>query len=120
MLGFALMTGLAAFMGVRIALRHGLRHGGHGCGRRFGTADFEGEGPGGSPWQGENGSEHVGGWGRGFGGRRGRWILRAIMNRIGARPDQEETIREAMLDLEDTATKLRGEGRKTRQDLAEA
>src|SRR5437899_2848413 len=105
MLGFALMTGLAAFLGVRVALRHGLR-GGHGCGRRWQSADFEGEGQANDSWHGE----HGGGWGPRFGGRRGgsRWVLRAVMNRIGARADQEETIREAVLELEDTARKLRG------------
>jgi uncharacterized membrane protein len=42
------------------------------------------------------------------------------MSRIGARPDQEETIRAAVYDLKDTASRLRGEGRKTRQEIADA
>lgn len=115
MFGFALMTGLAAFIGVRVALKHaGLRGHRHGCGSRYDAADLDEEG---SRWPDESG-----GWRPRFGGRRAgsRWILRAVMNRIGARPDQEATIREAMLDLEDTAHKLHGEGRKTREDIAEA
>ena len=114
MMCLALMTGIAAFVGVRIALRHGhfRRHAWAGrCG--------------GYGWHGhhrhhdedlEAGEGRWGGW---HGGGPGMF-LRAVMSRIGARPDQEETIRAAVNELRDTASRLRGEGRKTRQEIADA
>jgi hypothetical protein len=112
MMCLALMTGIAAFVGVRIALRHGhgRRHawagrcGGHGRWAHHHDEDHEG------------GEGHWGGWRGGGPGV----FLRAVMSRIGARPDQEETIRAAVYDLKDTASRLRGEGRKTRQEIADA
>jgi uncharacterized membrane protein len=47
-------------------------------------------------------------------------VLRAVMSRIGARPDQEEAIGDAIRELEDSAGPLRAEGRRTREELAEA
>jgi uncharacterized membrane protein len=106
MMCLALLTGIAAFVGVRLAMRHGhWRHrawaghcGGHG---RWHDDDLE---PGGGHW----------------GGSRGGMFLRAVMNRIGARPDQEEAIRAAVSELRDSATRLRGEGRKAREEIADA
>jgi hypothetical protein len=115
MMCLALMTGIAAFVGVRIALRHGhfRRHAWAGrCG--------------GDGWHGRHRWHHdedleagEGRWGGWHGGGPGVF-LRAVMSRIGARPDQEETIRAAVNELRDTASRLRGEGRKTRQEIADA
>ena len=113
MICLALMTGLAAFVGVKIALRHRgwgrygryARCGGHGgYGHHGGDEDLE------------TGEGRWGGW---HGGGRGM-VLRAVMNRIGARPDQEDTIRQAVREFEDSTSKLRGEGRKTREEIAQA
>ena len=122
MIGFAVLTGVAAFVGVRMALRfrgggwgcHG-RHGGwHGHRHGWGGPSFEDdagppEGFGAHPFRGR-------GWGWGGGG----FMMRTVMSRIGARPDQEEVIRDAVADFKDTASKLKGEGRRTREEIAEA
>ena len=106
MMCLALFTGIAAFVGVRLALRHGhwrrhawARCGGHG---RWHGEDLEGE-----RW---------GGW---HGGGPGMF-LRGVMNRIGARPDQEEAIRAGVDEFKDSASRLRGEGKKARQEIADA
>jgi hypothetical protein len=117
MMCLALMTGIAAFVGVRIAMHHG-------GWRRRGWASHCGDG-----WHGrharwhhdedhdpEAGEARWGGW---HGGGPG-FMLRAVLSRIGARPDQEEAIRAAVDELRDTGGKLRGEGRRTRQEIAEA
>jgi hypothetical protein len=113
MMCLALFTGIAAFVGVRMALRHGhWRHrawgrcGGYGGHGRWGHHDEDLEA----------GEGRWGGW---HGGGPGVF-LRGIMNRIGARPDQEETIRAAVDEFKDTARGLRGEGRKARQEIADA
>jgi uncharacterized membrane protein len=113
MMCLALMTGFAAFVGVRIALRHGRwRH--HGWGGRCGGYGY-------GRWHHhhedlEDGEGRWGGWhGGGPGG-----FMRAVMSRIGARPEQEETIRAAVYELKDAASRLRGEGRKTRHEIADA
>ena len=115
MICLALMTGFAAFVGVRIALRHGhFRHRhawGGGCGRHGGWGHHRG--------YDEDLEAGEGRWGGWHGGGPGVF-LRGVMNRIGARPDQEETIRAAVFELKDTASGLRGEGRKTRQEIADA
>jgi uncharacterized membrane protein len=117
MMCLALMTGIAAFVGAKIALRHGLhgrRHawagrcggfGGGDHGRHF-DAD-EDPGMGGGRW---------GGW---HGGGPGV-VMRAVMHRIGARPDQEDAIRAAVNELRDSGRRLRGEGDRTRQEIADA
>lgn len=101
MIGIALLTGLAAFIGVRLALRHG-------------------------PWGGHRhcrwGHHHHRDLEHDHGPRRPgpRMILRAVLRRIGARPDQEDTIRAAVDELRATLDPLRGEGRRTRHELADA
>ena len=118
MMCLALMTGFAAFVGAKIALRHGhwRRHawagrcggGGHG-----GWGHHHEEYDGGDHWGGHNGGGRWGGGGPGV-------FMRAVMSRIGARPDQEETIHAAVNELRDAASKLRGEGRRTRSEIADA
>ena len=124
MIGFAVLTGVAAFVGVRMALRY---RGGFGCHGRFrawhrhhhrgwdgpsGPAyedDLPGEGFGAHPFREK-------GWGWGGGG----FVMRTVMSRIGARPDQEQVIRDAVTELKEGASKLKGEGRRTREEIAEA
>lgn len=108
MIGLVLLTGLAAFVGVRLALRHGA----WGCGRfgrRFGHHRH---------WR-QDDLDDGGGWRRG--GRGGpRVFLRAVFSRIGARPDQEDAIRAAVDELAESLRPLRGEGRRTRHEIADA
>jgi uncharacterized membrane protein len=116
MMCLALMTGLAAFVGVRMALRHGRwrRHAFARCGGWGGHGGRHGR------WDHDEDLEMgEGRWGGWHGGGPGIF-LRAVMNRIGARPDQEETIRAAVDEFKDSASKLRGEGKKARQEIADA
>jgi len=117
MIGFAVLTGVAAFMGVRMALRW--RGGGWGCHGRFhgwhhrhhrwdGPSHFDDgadEGFGAHPFRE--------GWGR------GGFVMRGIMSRIGARPEQEEVIRSAVNELKDSVKNLKGEAHRTREEIAD-
>jgi hypothetical protein len=118
MIGFAVLTGVAVFVGVRLALRH--QGGGWGCrGRRRYWHDRWGGG--GGPGLEDDGdpldfSAHPARWHRGGPG----FVLRSVMSRVGVRPDQEETIRAAAGELKEGVAQLRGEGRRTREDIAAA
>jgi Spy/CpxP family protein refolding chaperone len=123
MIGWAVLTGLAAYVGVKVALRHGRfghfrrgcgwRHGHHRWGR--GEGDFLDDVGDHGEWARE---DH---WGGPWGGRRGGpMFLRALMYKIGARPEQQDAIRAAVDELRETANGLRGEGRRTRDEIAEA
>jgi hypothetical protein len=68
------------------------------------------------------------GYGPGFGGG-GRWMrggfrngfmAQMISDRLEATPAQEKVIRDAVDEFREAASKLRGEGRKTRADVASA
>jgi hypothetical protein len=101
--------------------------GGGGCGgrgrwRRFGHGPWGGYGHHGH-WEGANdgwdddfGHGHFAGGG-GFGPR---FFLRALAERLEATPAQERVIRDAVNELRESGAKLRGEGRKTRADVAAA
>jgi Heavy-metal resistance len=82
--------------------------GGHGHGYGFGgeePANDDGPGWGDGPrWM-------RGGFGRGF-------ALRALAEQLDATPAQEKVIRDATDDFRETIGKLKGEGRKTRDDVA--
>ena len=113
MMCLAFMTGLAAFLGVRFALRHHFHHGWrrHGMGGCGGYGQHD-------RWGGYDGEEYE--RGRHWGGGGPMVFLRGVLHRIGARPEQEETIRAAVDELKDTASSLRGEGRRTREEIADA
>jgi uncharacterized membrane protein len=117
MMCLALMTGIAAFVGAKMALRHGHRWGRHAwagrCGGFGGHHHARHWGHDEDPEMGE------GRWGGWHGGGPGV-VMRAVMHRIGARPDQEETIRAAVNEFRDSARRLRGEGERTRQEIADA
>ena len=114
MMCLALMTGIAAFVGAKIALRHGGWRHRAWAGRCGGYGGHHGR------WGHDEDQEAGDGrWGGWHGGGPGV-VLRAVMDRIGARPDQEETIRAAVNELKDSAGRLRGEGRKTREEIADA
>jgi hypothetical protein len=124
MIGCALLTAAGVFVAARLI--HGRRHGWgcgggwhhghrwrHGGGCHHDDGDF-GPGPGG--W----GSEH-GGWGRGdYGGGGHVFMLRGLLSRLETTPAQEQVIRQAVGELRDAGAKLRGEGRRTRADVASA
>ncbi len=132
MLGF--LIGTACLIGLIKTLRHG------GCGYRaynrcgawgpgyggcgfHGYGDFGGPGPWGrrGPW-GQRGP--WGGFapfaGRGHHGYGGPFFLRAILERLEVRPEQEKVIHEAMDELRETARKHRDEIKKSRADIAKA
>jgi hypothetical protein len=81
----------------------GWGHGGHDDG----YGGDEGQGWGGGP------AFMRGGWGRGF-------IVRRLSEALDATPAQEKVIRAAAEEFQETAAKLRGEGKRTRADLAAA
>jgi len=61
------------------------------------------------------------GWSGGFRGRfRGGFMARAIAERLEATPAQEKVIRDTTDEFRETVAKLKGEGRKTRADVASA
>jgi uncharacterized membrane protein len=122
MIGLAVLTGVAAFVGVRVAMRHHFG-GGWGCRSRL------------RGWH----RHHHHGWGwdhrpeldddgdpMDFGAHPLRWrggpgvVLRAVMSRVGIRPDQEPAIRDAVDELKEAARPLRAEGRQTRDEIAAA
>jgi hypothetical protein len=132
MLG-CLFLGLAGiFMATRMLHRyhHGWHHGrwAHcGPGWHGGHGGFRGHGHG---WGGH-------GWGGGYGpdgddgeegeGPRwmsGRWkrelVVRRLSAELDASPAQEKVIRAAADELHEAASKLRGEGKRTRSDVAAA
>jgi hypothetical protein len=90
-------------------------HGGWGGGHGWGGGGYDGDEGGG--W-GE-GPRFVGGggwggsWGRGF-------VVRRLSEALDATPAQEKVIRAAADEFHQTASKLRGEGKRTRADLASA
>jgi Spy/CpxP family protein refolding chaperone len=47
-------------------------------------------------------------------------VLRHVVNRLDATPAQEKVIRDAVDELRESASKLRGEARRTRADVAAA
>jgi hypothetical protein len=47
-------------------------------------------------------------------------VMRAVMERIGARPDQQEVMRSAFEELKDAVGPLRAEARHTREEIADA
>jgi hypothetical protein len=61
-----------------------------------------------------------GGRARGFGARRGRFVLNRLMDRLDTTPGQEKVIREAFDGLIDQIHDARGEFRGTRSDIARA
>ncbi|HVZ72124.1 MAG TPA: periplasmic heavy metal sensor [Polyangia bacterium] len=104
----------------------GGHHGRWGGWHRGGYGMMQGYGEGGGgPW----GDEDGGGFeaGPGWGGPRWRgnpfrdgFIARAISDRLEATPAQEKVIRDATDEFREAASKLRGEGKKTRADVAAA
>ena len=93
-------------------------HGGGGFGRHQARHWGGFDGGGGPFWDGDDvelGSH--GPWGRRFG--RG-FIMRAVADRLDASPAQERVIRDAFEELQQSASKLRSEGRQTRADVAGA
>ena len=123
-----LLLGAGFFMAARMIHRHhhwhygraagcggwGGRGGwGGGYGRGYGPEDEDGPsfGPGfGGPWGGGPRWMH-GRFGAGF-------FVRALAERLDATPAQEKVIRDATDEFRETASKLRGEGRKTRDEIA--
>jgi hypothetical protein len=126
-----LLLGAAGLMLVsRIVHRHHL--GWHGHYARCGGGQYGGglgghHGHGYGPWTGEPrmGEEEGPDWGAPGGGWRGNpfrggFVARAIAHRLDATPEQEKVIRSATDEFRETATKLKGEGKKTRADVAAA
>jgi hypothetical protein len=127
----------AGFIMVAKALRHhhGWHHGrwahcAHGWHGRGGYGGWGGYGPGPANDGGYEGADGPGygddgpGFGHGprwfRGGFRGGFMARAISERLEATPAQEKVIRDATEEFRESAAKLKGEGRKTRDDIASA
>jgi uncharacterized membrane protein len=119
MIGFAVLTGVAAFVGVRMAMRHG---GGCGGRRRWHHLHHHHDrwGEFGAPGLDDDGDPLDFAHGRHWRGGGPRAVMRAVMSRLGVRPDQERVIRDAAEELRDAAGPLRAEGRHTREEIAAA
>jgi hypothetical protein len=130
MIGCLVLSGLAT-LGV-LKLWHA-RHGGGYCGSRWHRRRY-GHGYG-AAWQGDDEGPRGGGWndpfaggdgpdfygpGLGHHGRRGRFLLRFLSDRLQASPAQERVIQDAVEEFRKEVTGLRGEGKQTRADLANA
>jgi Spy/CpxP family protein refolding chaperone len=130
-----LLLGAGVFMAAKMAFRH--HHGWHYG--RWGHCGGGWQGGGGGGWYGHgygpdgpDGGDFGPGYGPGHGGPfdggphwlhgrfGGGFFLRALAERLDATPAQEKVIRDATEEFRETASKLRGEGRKTRADLASA
>ena len=90
--------------------RRGYVWGGGGCGYA-GRSSWEG-GPGGE--QAQQDHHHRRGWSG------NRWFLRGLFERLDTTPGQEKVIIAAIDEMRDAAETLRGEVRKTREDVAKA
>jgi hypothetical protein len=97
--------------------RHHGWHGGCGHGGRWRRHGF---GHGYGSWDGPDGWDDDIGPGRWHGGFGPRFFFRSLADRLNATPEQERVIRNAFDELRESASKLRGEGRKTRAEVAEA
>lgn len=132
MIGCILLGAASLMLVSRVLHRH--HHGWHGrwahCGQGRGPMGhgFHGHG---APWgggyepEGESGDGFQEGphWLRGGFGRGGfgpGFVARALADRLQATRAQEKVIREATDELGQAASKLKGEGKRTRTDLAAA
>jgi hypothetical protein len=92
---------------------------GYGPANDDGSNGFEGDdGYGGGPGFGHGPPWMRGGWGGFRNGLGNGFVARAISSRLDATPAQEKVIRDATDEFREAAAKLRGEGRKTRDDVA--
>ncbi|MFK7985466.1 MAG: Spy/CpxP family protein refolding chaperone [Sandaracinaceae bacterium] len=94
LIGFLSLIGLIATL-KRVRRRHG-----------FGRGDCHGH------------HDHHGHRGRGRRGRRGGGWMRHFFRRLDTTPGQEKEIKAAVEEMTGRAKELRGEGRKTRNDVA--
>jgi hypothetical protein len=116
MCGFLL--GTACLIGLLVTLARGRG----GCGGSWGRRGWGGGGYAGrSSWdggqgQGEQGhhDHHQRGWAA------NRWFLRGLFERLDTTPGQEKVIISAIDEMRDAGESLRGEVRKTREDIAKA
>src|SRR5262245_14036744 len=126
MIGCALLTAAGIFVAARLLHRHhhgwcggGWRHhhhhggwgGHHGRWGRWNDWD----GPGGGPdFDRDDGPPPFA-----FGGGR-RWMMRRLFRHLDTTPAQEQAISQGLDELQEAGAKLRGEGRKTRAEVAAA
>ncbi|MDX2020376.1 MAG: hypothetical protein SF187_09045 [Deltaproteobacteria bacterium] len=128
MIGCAIVGGLLFLGAAKMIHRHrygyacGGRWANHGC---HGHARF-GHGYGGpSGFGGYGGSEHTGDmndqgpetWER---GGPPRWILNRVLSRLQTSPSQSREVTAAFEEFTDEIKELRGEGKRTREDLSKA
>jgi hypothetical protein len=130
MIGCLLLGAAGLFLASRLLHRH--HHGWHHgrwayCGPArgpMGHGGFYGHEAYGAGFDREANFDGDGGprWLRhGFGrGRVERFVVRAIADRLDATPAQEKVIREATDEFREAAVKLKGEGKRTRSEIASA
>lgn len=109
MIGCLIVGGLAAFAVVKLVHARRCGYAFHGCaGHGHHHADR---------WAGYGGE--LGGWQEPHVGGE-RFLLGHVLARVRATPAQERVITEAWRELRGELERLRGEGRRTRADVAEA
>ncbi|MCK6590700.1 MAG: periplasmic heavy metal sensor [Polyangiaceae bacterium] len=110
MCGFLL--GTACLIGLLVTLSRGRGSCGPWARRGWGGGDCGQTSR--APWEaGEHGHHHRG-WSK------NRWFLRALFERLDTTPGQEKVIIAAVDEMRDAGENLRGEIRKTREDIAKA
>jgi hypothetical protein len=133
MIGCILLGAAGVMLASRLLHRH--HHGWHHHGRWAYCGSMRGGmGHGGGHWGHHGWGGHEGGAEGGFDDEAGfgggpRWlhgrfgrgfVVRALADRLEATPAQEQVIRDAMDEFREAAVKLRGEGKRTRADIASA
>jgi hypothetical protein len=123
MIGCILLGAAGLFTVARLihGRHHGYCGGGHWRGHHRGGWGHHGYDQGPGAWDDPGAGGPGMGMGGGLGARFGRgFILRTLLDRLEATPAQERVIRDAVDEFHETTSKLRGEGRKTRADVAGA
>jgi hypothetical protein len=117
---FGFLIGTVSLIALIKVLRGGWRHGyAGGCGGggygHHGWGRGWGRHGGGRGWGGWGG----GGWAGGLGGRGARGMLRFLFERLETSPGQERVIVEAVDEVREAASKMRGEARASASDIAD-
>ena len=119
MIGLAIVGGLLLFGAARMLHRH--RHSyGYACGGGWGHQGYHGHARFGHGYGAHQPPSYGGGGGPPSGGSAPRWILNQVLSRLQTTPSQSREMRAACEQFAEEIEALRGEGKRSREDLAKA